>query len=186
METTQSINIINQMLQESKRSLHRNSFYFILWGIILLPAAFMDFFLYGQAYSWLGWPIVGAIGGIVSGIYGSKEGRRSGEQTIGDRISMFTWGAFVFALLFVLFYSIANRLSTYPLVLLVSGMATFISGGISKFRPFLLGAAALALGALLCAFFVQSRYHGLVFIVAMVLGYLIPGLLLKKTEHAEA
>ena len=67
MDTAKSIEIIDQMLNESKKSLHRNSFYFILWGLILIPAALTDFFLYGEEASWIGWPVVSILGGIASG-----------------------------------------------------------------------------------------------------------------------
>ena len=184
METKQSIEIINQMLLESKKSLHRNSFYFILWGFLLIPAGVADYFLFETGNSWIGWPIMSVIGGIATAIYSRKEDKRSGTQTVGDRITLYTWGAFGFTLLFSIFFSVYNQISPYPLVLMLAGFATFVSGGISKFRPFILGGIALELGAITCAFFTDMPTHGLVFALSLILGYIIPGFLLKKTEHA--
>jgi hypothetical protein len=42
MKATQSLEIIEAMLQESKKSLHRNSFYFLLWGLLMVPAGLAE------------------------------------------------------------------------------------------------------------------------------------------------
>jgi hypothetical protein len=186
MEATQSLKIIEQMLKESKRSLHRNSFYFIMWAVLLIPAGVAEWYLFGQQTSWMVWPVMGIIGGIVSGIYGSKEGKRTGVQTAGDRITSFTWGAFIFCLIFSIAYSVANNMSPTPLIMMLAGYATFISGGISKFTPFMWGGAMLEVGAILCGFFVEPEFHGMVFAAGIFIGYLIPGLMLKKSEDGEA
>ncbi len=186
METTKSLDIINQMLLESKKSLHRNSFYFILWGILLVPAGIFDYIMHGQHNAWIAWPAIGIIGGIVSGVYGAREDKRSGVETMGDRITLYTWGSFGFGLIFSLAFSFFLKISPYPMILMLSGIATFISGGISKFKPFIWGAVALEIGAVICAFFLHFSYHGIIFAIAILLGYLIPGYLLRKEENGQA
>ena len=75
MKATQSLVIIEAMLQESKKSLHRNSFYFIMWGMLMIPIGIAESFLIGTKNFWIVWPIMGIVGGIVSSIYGIKEGK---------------------------------------------------------------------------------------------------------------
>ncbi len=186
METSQSIEIIENMIRESKKSLHRNSFYFILWGILLIPAGVAEYFFYGQTNYWIIWPVLGIGGGIVSAIYGIRDGKRSGVQTAGDRITSFTWGAFVFTMVIAIIYTVSNHLSPSPMVLLLAGSATFISGGISKFSPFIWGGIILEIGAILCAFVFGPEYHGLIFAVSILLGYVIPGFILRKKENDKA
>lgn len=183
METTQSLKIIEQMLRESKRSLHRNSFYFIMWAALLVPAGIAESLLFGSAGSWFGWPAAGIIGGVMSGIYSSREEKRSGVKTAGDRITSFTWGAFMFCLVLAIVYSLYNSLSPTPLVLMLAGAATFISGGISRFRPFVWGGIILEAGAIVCGFFVEPAMHGIVFSVSIIFGYLIPGIMLRRSEN---
>lgn len=183
MEPTKSLEIIERMLVETKKSLHRNSFYFLLWGILLIPAGVAEFMLYGESNFWMVWPAVGMLGGIISMIYGFKESKRAGTTTAGDRITSYTWGAFMFVLVFSIVYAVSNRLPPHALILMGAAMATFISGGISKFRPFVLGGILLALGAIACGFFVQPEFHSLVFSASILLGYVIPGLLLRKSEN---
>lgn len=132
------------------------------------------------------WPILSIIGGIASSIYSRKEDKRSGAQTFGDRVTLYTWAAFGFTMIISIVYAIYNHLSPYPLVLILSRSATFISGGISKFKPFIFGGIVLEIGAIICAFIVDPSYHGLVFVVSLFLGYVIPGFILRKTENVEA
>lgn len=183
MDTTKSIEIIEGMLQESRKSLHRNSFYFILWGLLMAPAGIIESSFIDTKNSWMVWPIAGMLGGIISTIYSKKEAQRSGVQTAIDRITKYTWGAFGFALLFGIAFSIFNQLLPHSLVLLIAGFATFITGGITKFKPFIYGGIALELGAIACAFFVPPSLQGFVFAISISLGYIVPGFILKKSEN---
>jgi len=89
-------------------------------------------------------------------------------------------------LIFVLFYTVTKSLSPTPLILMLAGIATFISGGISKFNPFIFGGIMLEIGALLTAFVIAPEYHGLVFSASLFLGYLVPGIILRELEYDKA
>lgn len=183
METIKSIEIIESMFKESKKSMHRNSFYFIIWGVLMIIAGIAEFFMYGNSNFWIIWPVVSFIGTIASMVYGMKEGKNNGVQTAGDRINSFTWGAFMFTLIFAIVYSVYNYMSPHPIVLMLAGSATFISGGISKFKPFIWGAVILEAGAILAAFFIEPEYHGLVSAFSLLFGYVIPGIILRNSEN---
>lgn len=186
METKQSLQIIESMFAESRKSLHKNSFYFILWGALLMPLGIAESLFYGEEMLWVQWPVVGIIGGLISGVYGKKEDKRSGISTMGDRITSYTWGAFAVTMIIAIVYTVSNQLHPAAMILLLAGSATFISGGISKFKPFVWGGIALEIGALCCAFVLAPQYHGLVFSASLLLGYLIPGIMLKKSENGAA
>jgi len=186
MQTTQSIEIIESMFMESKKSLHRNSFYFIMWGLLLVPAGIAEYMLFESDKFWLIWPVVGTTGGIIATIYGIREGKRSGTKTAGDRIYSYTWGAFIFLLFLGIAFSVQNNISPHAIILMLAGYATFISGGIAKFTPFVIGGIALVVGAILCAFLVAPHYQGLIFSASILLGYVIPGFILRKTENDQA
>ncbi|GAB5558347.1 MAG: hypothetical protein SchgKO_25600 [Schleiferiaceae bacterium] len=184
METTKGIEIIERMMAESRKSLHRNSFYFILWAVLLVPAALVEYAMDSPGESWFVWPIAGAIGGVISGIYGYREGKRTGAQTNADRVSNYTWGGFGFALIFAIGYSLSHGATPHALILLLAGLATFISGGTAKFAPFVWGGIAMGIAAVLCGFVLDASLHPLVFAIAIVLGYFIPGMMLRRTENA--
>ncbi len=186
MEALKSIEIIESMIWESKKSLQRNSFYFLLWGGLLIPSAIVEYLLQGNPNNWMVWPAMGIIGGIIATIYGRKESQRSGVFTVGDRITAYTWGGFLFTLVFAIIFSVSQHFPPHGLILLLAGWATFISGGISRFKPFVYGAIFLEIGAILCGFFVAPEFHPLVFAGSLFLGYIIPGILLMKLENGKA
>lgn len=186
METSKSIEIIESMYNESKRSLHRNSFYFILWGLLLVPAGIAEYILRESDKFWMIWPVVGISGGIIAAIYGYRDGKRAGAQTAGDRIYNYTWGAFIALLILSLPISFKFNISPHILILMLAGYATFVSGGIAKFTPFILGGIALVIGSILCATVVDIQYHGLVFAAGILLGYVIPGFMLRNQENGQA
>ena len=183
MKATQSLEIIETMLQESKKSLHRNSFYFLLWGSLMVPTGIAESLMAGTNNFWLIWPIMGIVGGIISSIYGKKEGKRAGASTSGDRIIGYTLGAFGMSLIIGIVYSIHLHVPPHTIVLMLAGMATFISGGISQFKPFVYGGIALELGAIACAFFVSFEFQGYVSALSLTVGYVIPGFILRQSEN---
>lgn len=183
MEATESVKIIEAMLKESRKSLSKNSFYFILWAAIMIPAGIIEWYLFGQKGFWLVWPIAGGLGGIITFIYSMRQGKNAQVTTAADRISVYTWGAFGFCMIFAIFYALYLRQPPHALILMLAGGATFISGGISKFKPFVLGGVLLVAAAVVCGFFTEPIYHGLVFAAGLFVGYLVPGLMLRKTEN---
>lgn len=186
METAKSISIIENMIQESKKSLVKNSFFFILWAALLVPTGLVEFFFKEQPMIWAIWPVIGILGGIISMIYGKRESERVGVTTFGDRITSFTWGAFGVGLVFSIALSVKLHYPPHGMILMVAAMATFINGGISNFKPFMFGAVAMAIGAIVCGFVVEPMYHSLVFAASIFVGYLIPGVQLRKLENGQA
>ena len=183
MDATKSLEIIESMLSETKKSLQKSSFFFLLWGGLLVPAGIAEYFLRDQPYFFAIWGVVGFLGGIISMIYGKKESKRVRTVTAGDRITGYTWGAFTFCLFFSIVFSVYNKMPPHALILMFTAMATFISGGISKFTPFIIGGIMLAIGAILCAFFIEAQYHSLVFSAGILVGYVWPGITLRKLEN---
>jgi hypothetical protein len=186
MDTSESIEIIERMFNESKKSLCKNSFYFILWGLIMVPIGIAESLMIGQPNFWIVWPIAGVIGGIISMIYGFKESKKTTVYTAGDRISNYTWGAFAITLVIAVAFSVYNHISPHAMVLLLAGSATFISGGTSKFTPFIWGGIALMIGAILCAFFITPEFQGYISAISLFIGYVIPGFMLRKLENGKA
>ncbi|MFY0644801.1 MAG: hypothetical protein JXR19_10080 [Bacteroidia bacterium] len=184
MEAQKSIEVIERMFQESQASLKRNSFFFILWGVLMAVAGILDFMLFGRSLYWVVWPIAGMIGGIISSIYGSREEKRSKVRSSGDRIMKYTWGGFIIFLILGVVFSVLQGMSPSPIVLMLAGYATFISGGISKFTPLIYGAIALFIGAVVTGFYTSAETHGLVFSISIVLGYVYPGIKLMQKENA--
>jgi hypothetical protein len=183
MEPTKSVEIIEAMLKATRQSVSRNSFYFIFWGFVLIVAGIVEYLIKDHPNFWMVWPVVTTIGGIASGIYGFIDSRKSPVNTNTDRVIMFTWLGFVILLAFAIVFSVAHNLPPHALVLMLAGYATFITGGVTKFTPFVLGGVALELGAIACSFSELWGYNGLIFAASILIGYVAPGLMLRRKEN---
>lgn len=179
----QSLKLIESMIGQAKKSFHRMSFYFLLWGGLLLVATLTEYLMgrAGLPNGWMGWPILGTLGGIIAGMHGSKEGRRSGAATFTDRVFLWVWVAFTITLVIIIVSSVAVGSKPGPWVSIITGMPTFITGGILGFRPLIIGGILFwVLGVL--SLFVWPEQGALLFALALLLGYIVPGILLKRQE----
>lgn len=179
----QSLKLIESMIGQAKRSFQRMSFYFLLWGGLLLAATLTEYFVAraGLPNGWMGWPVLGTLGGIIAGMYGSREGKKAGATTFTDTVFMWVWVAFTITLVIVIVSSVAVGSAPGPWVSILTGMPTFITGGILRFRPLMIGGVLFWVFGLL-SLFVWPEHGALLFGLALLLGYIIPGILLKRQE----
>jgi hypothetical protein len=183
MTPDESLHVIESMIQQAKQSFHRMSFYFLLWGFVLLGATLFEYFMAstGRPYGWGAWPVLGTVAGIASGIRGAREGRRVGVSTAMDRVFAWLWSGFTITLVLLIAASVAREMNPGPLVMVLTGLPTFVTGMMIRFRPLVVGGLLFwAIGT--ASFFVDGTTGALLFAVAMVFGYIIPGLLLKRQE----
>lgn len=183
MTPEMSLRVINDMIQQAKQSFSRMSFYFLLWGGLFLAATLTEYFVAtaGLPNGWLGWPILGTLGGIIAAVHGSREGRKAGASSFTDRVFAWVWGSFTLTLVIVIISCVAMEQRPGPWVSIITGMPTLISGGILRFRPLMVGGMLFwALGLL--SLFVWPEHGALLFGLALLLGYIVPGILLKKQE----
>ena len=180
-----SLAVISEMISVAKRSFVRMSYYFLLWGWLLLAAGLAEYVLGSVLdqgkFAWLGWPVVGVLGGILAMLRGRKESQSAGVATYMDRVFMYLWGGFVLTLVLLIVTSVSQKMNPGPAVMLLTGLPTFVSGGVMRFRPLIVGGVVFwALGVL--AYF-SGEYSSLLFCAAIAAGYLVPGYLLQKAER---
>jgi hypothetical protein len=177
MSPEKSIEIITQMIAESKHSYKHHSFYFLLWGWLMIIAALSQYVLINMdyKYSFLPWLIFSCIGGLISAIKGRKENNKL--QTYSDRVISYTWVGFVITMIITLIAVVPDNPN--PFVLLLGGLATFITGGITKFKWFIIGGIIFWIAAIV-SFQVDVQLSLLIYAVAMFLGYIVPGYALRS------
>jgi hypothetical protein len=115
-------------------------------------------------------------------IYGWVKGSKATVYTYADRLYTWTWMGFLFSaiVLFILVWE--DMQSVAPFILTLAAIPTFVSGFIIRFRPLILGAISFWIFALV-AHFGGQNIASLAVPVAMLTGYLIPGYLLRQTDH---
>ena len=178
-----SLHLIQEMIQKAKKSFRGISFYFLMWGWLLLAAGVAEYILAKIVHfqsPYIVWPIMGILGGIIAAIYGSRKKEEKIISYAGKIIGLL-WGGFVITLILVIIASVANRLNPGPFIMLLTGLPTFVSGGIIKFKPLMFGGIVFWLIGI-CSFFFLQEYTSLLFSLAILLGYIVPGYLLQRIE----
>ena len=181
LTSEQRLAIIEQMINTAQGKIMDNSFHFLLWGWVVALANLGHFYLMSYTnYSnpeivWL----VCLPAGIVSGIYGYKQGKKAISRSYIDRISMWIWLVFIFGLVTVIFFGAKINFMVNPMIMLLTGMATFLSGITIKFKPLIIGGIVFWLACVL-GFMSSMENQTLIAAMAITLGYIIPGYLLKS------
>jgi hypothetical protein len=185
MTGEESLRIITEMLNKTKVNIRQSSFHLLFWGWLIFACSLSDYLLtrYSDfAHPYFVWMLV-IPGVFVSMIYGFVKGRKATFHTYADRLYMWTWMGFLIAAI-ILFIIQSKRLDMVgPYILLLAGFATFVSGFIIKFRPLVFGGLCFWIIALAVSFAGPS-IAPLGMPVSVLIGYLIPGYLLKnKGKH---
>jgi len=185
MTGEESLKIITEMINKTKVNVSQGSFHLLFWGWLIFAISLSEYLLAnftGFSHPYYVWMLV-IPGVFVSMVYGFINGRKALVHTYAEMVYMWTWMAFLFAAI-VLFIVHSRSLETVaPYILLLAGIPTFISGFIIKFRPLIAGGLCFWIIALVISFTGPS-IAPLGIPVAMLIGYLIPGYMLKnKTDH---
>ncbi len=176
-----SLRVITEMINKTRVSVAQASFHLLLWGWLIFACSLSEFVLWkyaGWANSWYVWFAVIA-GVFVSLAYGFVKGKRERIFTYGTKIYIWTWIAFFMAsvVFFIVFPVKTGNVGKY--MLLIAAIPLLISGVILNFWPMMWGAVAFWVLAIL-AHFSGETVSGLAMPAAMVIGYLVPGYLIRK------
>lgn len=181
----ESLRLIEGMIGQARRSFSRMSFYFLLWGVLLIAAMVATYLLRYNTTGWqhgAPWGVAGVLGGLISAIHGAREGKREQVSNPMDTTIGWLWGSFVITMLLLIAFTVTGRADTTIVVTMLTGLPTFITGQIMRFRPLQLGGIIfwVAGGGMML---LNSALATLVlYCTAMVLGYILPGILLKHHE----
>jgi hypothetical protein len=185
MTGEESLKIITEMLNRTRVNFRQGSFHLLLWGWLITICSLAQYFLVKfteLTHPYYVWFLV-IPGVFVSMIYGYANGRKAKVHTYADSVWMWTWMAYIFTLM-VLFIVHSKHMDTIsPYILLLTGFPTFVSGIILKFKPLVAGGILFWI-LTLAVNFTGPAIAPLGVPAAMILGYLIPGYMLKnKVDH---
>jgi hypothetical protein len=182
MTAQESLELITAMIREAKTGIRQKSFYFLLWGWVVVLAYLGGYVLLSVGYDkpYLTW-LITFPAMIISFFYGSRVQKKSGPATRLETIMMWAWVAFVITILIFIAFGREVNYHLNALILIASALPTFISGIVLRFRPMILGAVVFWIAGIVC-FLITCDWQLLVGAVAVALGYLVPGYLLKRDE----
>lgn len=194
MTEHESLAIIQEMINRSRTNFKGQSFYYLMWGWLVVGALIVEAILFnrGSQLHPIVWPIMGIAGGIASAVYGRKQGEKAGHSTHIDRAMGYVWVAFIVYLFIVLALAGTGKFgvasvgwnTAFVLIIGLYGLGTFISGGILKFKPLVLGGIGSFVLVALTVIYppLVATFNGALLMLAasIITSYLIPGYMLKN------
>jgi hypothetical protein len=181
----ESLRLIEGMIGQARRSFSRMSFYFLLWGALLIGAMVATYLLRDQVDGWqngAAWGVAGALGGIISSINGARENKREQVSNPMDSTIGWLWGSFVITMVLLIAYSVMNRVEPTVAITMLTGLPTFLTGQIMRFRPLLVGGVLFWMSGVAMLVLDDALAMLVLYCGSMLMGYIIPGILLKRHE----
>lgn len=183
MTGEESLKIITDMINRTKVNIQQGSFHLLFWGWLLLVCSLGDWLLMKLEYShhYYIWFLV-VPGAFVSMIYGFVNGKKAKVHTYAESIYRWAWTGFLFAAIALFAVQSDDMKNITPYILLLAGLPTFLSGFIIKFKPLIFGGICFWIAAIL-VHFAGPTLAPLGTPLAVLIGYLIPGYMLKNRRN---
>lgn len=178
----ESLELIARMIKETQENTARHAAYPLLtWGYTTVVVAIVIWLAYLQTesykvnYLWFALP---AIAGPITIYFSRKNGKR-GVKNYMDRITGQIW--IVFGLVGWLLSCVAftGRIDILFMIPLLMGMATTLSGCVTKYKPMII-AGAIGTALSFSILFIHGADRLLAFAAIFVIMMVIPGHILNK------
>ncbi len=176
----ESLAIIQEMINKSKKQLTDRSKYFMMWGVAVFACAIIQYFLLRDLQPhtqmvWLSMPVLAVIQLFLS-IRDRKKEKVLSHNTaaIGS-----VWLALGISFFMLAFLSSRISFDMFPFLILLYGIGTFITGRIIQFKPLIFGGLACFILCVLITY-VEGPEKLLILALSVLLSYIIPGILLKR------
>ena len=182
LSASDSLHLIQEMIQAAKQDLSNNSFDLLLWGWLVLIAALTHYGLLQTGYDkpWIAWPVLMSLGTVAAFVNGARRGRRERVRTALSDFMVYLWAGFgVLMLMLIGVGTVSGWNKTYPLIIALYGLGTFATGGALRFRPLIWGGATCWLLATV-AFRVAFDTQLLLVAAAVLVAYVVPGHMLEN------
>lgn len=191
MSGQESLALIESMINKAKNQFNENGYFYLVWGWVVLFCSLVHYFVgfrlgYEMASRvWmLTWIVI-----LYQVAYMISKKRAERVKTYTDDIVNAIWIVFAIVIMVTLvvirqlpdkgFFTVLN-----PLILVIYGVPTFLSGIILRFNPLKFGGISCWLLALVAAF-IDPYQHLLFIALAMVFAWIIPGYLLRSKFKKE-
>ena len=185
------IRLIKEMVEKTRKATAESGSLFIFWGFLIIVAIIAMYVLaYFHKFHWIwvNWIACAVIGWGYSALYGIRQERtqktRTYAQMAAKHLSIacgaaYLMAAFVFPLLKLYSYNAIGILVAF-----ISGILIFVMGGIYEWNLLKWCGLLWWLGAVGMTF-VPGDYRTLCLIPLIILGYLVPGLILRSRYKKE-
>jgi hypothetical protein len=189
----ESLQMISQVINKTRKNIKVSSFYFILWGWVMIFASLSCFFIIKYFMSiqqfkyinlgvWLAWIVPVLIGSFISKTHERKMEQLDKTKSLIGNIIKMTWYSNGIGIILCCFISYKLHISPAPLIFIIIGLSTFMTGYIIKYKPIMYGGIVFWIFTLLSVF-INNEYQLLLTAFSIVAGYLVPGYMLKNNKE---
>lgn len=179
----QSLSITTEMINQAKSNYSSGgSFHFLLWGWVgtLTNIGFYVLIQLGIENAYYIW-FTTVIAGIISFMVEFRRRSKQLSSSHFDRLYGQIWVAAGIGMIVTLISMSQINFNHNAIILIIAGMATYTSGQLMKFRPLITGSLVLFIAGGI-AFNLSVPDQSIAAGIAIGLGYLLPGYLLKNRE----
>lgn len=183
MDANQNIQLIKDMMQTSRGEVKDNGVFFLFWGWLVFIAAATQLIIIQMGYpEQSGWPwaILMPAGGIASAFLARKQKNTTRVKTWFDNVTFYLWWAFGVVLAITLFLMFQRQINLMPIVIALYGLGLFVTGGLLQFRPLIIGGIISWVISITGIFFYDNYTAIWLVALAVLLGYIIPGHMLRS------
>lgn len=177
----QQLALIAEMIGTARKEFSDNSFIYLLWGWSVCVASLSEFVLIqmGKEYHAIVWAIFIPLALIGQVVFLVRQKKRERVKSHLDKVMGYVWTAVGSCIALVLLSGNKMQLSAYPMLIMLYGIGTFISGGLMKLKAMVLGGMSCWVIAA-ATFYVSFEYQLLLLSLSLILAYIIPGHILKN------
>ena len=183
-----SLEIIQQMIQKAKTNFTDNGLGWLVWGSLIFISSLATFFLIktNSRNIFMAWNIFGGIAIVLLAYDFLKPKRQGAKSYVSDILRYVDIGFMV--CLFIIIFSMNVAVGPnagFGYLLMLYGFLMLIQSGALKFKPLLVGSVVNWVGAVGIFLNPVFKYDMLITAAAVFIGYIIPGLILRKQFKKE-
>lgn len=169
----QNLALITEMIQTARHQFNERGTVYLLWGWLVFIASIAQYLLIKfnvaeHSLVWLLMPL-----GALAQVFIMKKESKDQVKTYLDKVMGKVWTAVGISIGLVLLLT-RDITHTFPMLLVLYGIGTYITGRVLKFPQLVFGAICCWCIAIVASF-VSFDYQLLLLATAMLVAYIIPG-----------
>lgn len=183
LEPVQSLRLIESMINKAQNRFSDNGHLYLLWGWVILICSACHFVAINwnlfEHPEWI-WGLTW-LALLYQTVYLVRQKKKIRVSTYMDDIVKAIWMVFIgcgFLLAFVV-GRLGDWLSMYPLILMLYGIPTILSGTVLRFKPLIWGGIICWILCMISVF-LPLKFNLLMVSLAVIAAWIIPGYLMKQ------
>lgn len=188
LSNEKSLEIIHQMINQAKSNITDSGLSWLLWGTMLFLTCIATYIFIDieASYTFLGWNVFGGVTIVLLTYDILKPKQKKVRTYVDDLMKMVDIGFIASMFTIIISMNVSVRPNDgFGFMLMIFGFLMLAKAGVIKSRSLMIGAAVNWGGAIAIFFCKEFKYDMLIMAGAVLIGYIIPGLILRA-EYRKA